>query len=196
MLIITNETSTINEQDEPTTSTSTSVDHETKNQKILRPKNNKRKLDKEDDMLNKFNILSASAAATTGEDEYSSYGNYIENKLRQYSAETRSAVQYAINDILLQADKSMYETNIVQNQNIYHSYPYLPQKFSYSVFTPLSSPSSTYSDINSDVALINNCSINSHNSVPTKNIYIELPESTSIPPINFSSTHQNNLIPN
>lgn len=148
-------------------------------------------------MLNKaFNILSASAAATTDEDECRSYGNYIGNKLRQYSAKTRSAVQHAISDVIFKADEGMYDSNIVHNQNIYHSYPYLPQKFSNSVFTPLSSPSSNYSDINSDVAPINNFSTNSHDSIPIKNTYIEPSESTSIPPMNFSSAYQSNLLTN
>lgn len=149
-------------------------------------------------MLNKaFDILSASAAvAATGDDECRSYGNFIGNKLRQYSSKTRSAVQHAISDVIFKADEGMYEAKTVQNQNTYHSYPYLPQKFSHSVFTPLSSPSSTYSGINSDVAPINNFSINSHDSMPTKNIYIEQPESISTTPINFSSTYDNNLLNN
>lgn len=110
-------------------------------------------------MLSKaFDILSSSAAATiTDEDESRSYGTYIGNKLRLYSAKTRSAVIHAIGDIIFRADQGMFEPNILHNQNnMCYPNPYLPQSFP-SVHTPLHPPASVYPGPNSDPLPTNNC---------------------------------------
>jgi len=137
-------------------------------------------------MLNKaFEILSSSAAAaTTDEDESRSYGIYLGNKLRQYTARTRSAVQHAFGDIIFRADQGMFEHELLQNPSIHYPNPYLPQRFSSTVFTPFHSPSTVFSGPNSDPL-----------STST-NIYTTPTDSTST--TNFSSVYPNDIshIPN
>lgn len=171
-------------QDESTTSTSRSViDHydDDQNQdssltpEFIHPtpvKKKKKNVDnQEDNMLNKaFDVLSSSAAAAiTDDDESRSYGNYIGNKLRQYSAKTRSAVQRAISDIIFRADQGMFKENFFRNQNMYHASPYLPQQLSTPVFTtPLHSPSSGFSGLSSEPTQSTNNTQYTNYNTPTE----------------------------
>lgn len=61
-----------------------------------------------------FNILKYTNALTNSQftlrhDECTSYGQYVENKIRNYSSKTRSIVQHQINNILFEADMGKFD---------------------------------------------------------------------------------------
>ncbi|XP_012239669.1 uncharacterized protein LOC117232586 [Bombus vosnesenskii] len=62
------------------------------------------KLQSENERIEKM----SKAVETPSEDECYSYGMFVANKLKRYSARTRSAVQHAISDILFNADMGYY----------------------------------------------------------------------------------------
>jgi hypothetical protein len=77
------------------------------------PKKKMKKGREECEMLEKaFTILtSAAAAAASSDDECRSFGNFIANKLRNYSSRTRNIVQHEISSLIFAADQGRFDVS-------------------------------------------------------------------------------------